>query len=328
MNTAPTTMNESLPTTHPIKTPQNPIGEFWGTFGGLFSAQNEADLSETDSVSTTHFMHEKIIQGLDRTDLRNKKGIAAAHKLFISEQGLRHIADAVKAHQGNRNQYINGLLNLTQQYDSGAACSLRAICQAASSEGLSTNLLETKIAPILIELGIILRHSEKSSQWQHAEKIGRQEHQWVKAAKSLLEVSDERLELRRQQTKAADEARLLDIAKKQAALAQQRKQLAMNAANAAAEAERLSATLSEDKSTSAWVKGNLMPLIILGLFSAVMVSGLTQGTGTPGNSPSTPPTAIASFGNNPDNPTSTPVNSNENLPRPTFATVAPQEAAQ
>lgn len=328
MNTTSTAMNELLPTTHPIKTHQNPIGEFWGTFGGLFSAQNEADLSETDSVSTTHSMHEKIIQGLDRTDLRNKKGIAAAHKLFISEQGLRHIADAVKAHQGNRNQYINGLLNLTQQYDSGAACSLRAICQAASSEGLSTNLLETKIAPILIELGIILRHSEKSSQWQHAEKIGRQEHQWVKAAKSLLEVSDERLELRRQQTKAADEARLLDIAKKQAALAQQRKQLAMNAANAAAEAERLSATLSEDKSTSAWVKGNLMPLIILGLFSAVMVSGLTQGTRTPGNSPSTPSTELATFGNNPNNSASTPANPNDNLPKPTFAAVAPQELAQ
>lgn len=328
MNTTPTAINTQSSDAPTQKTPQNPIGDFWGTFGGLFSAQNDEVLTETDETQAHKSMHEKIRIGLEQTDLRNKKGIEAAHKLFISESGLRRIADAVQANNGNRDQYINGLLQLTQQYDSGAACSLRTICQAAANEGISTNLLETKIAPILIELGVILRHSEKSSQWQHADKIGKHEHEWFKAAKSLLEVSDERLELRRQQLKAADEARLLDIAKKQAALAQQRKQLAMNAANAAAEAERITATLPEDKSTGAWVKGNLMPLVILGLFSAVIVSGLTQGTGTPGNSPSTPSTALATFGNNPVNSVSTLVNPNDKLPQPTFAAIAPQEAAQ
>lgn len=328
MNSTPIGINAQLFDPSTAKTAQNPIGGFWGTFGGLFPAQNEAHLSETDTPTPNELMHQKIKHGLERADLINKKGIESAHKLFISDTGLRHIADAVKANQGNRDQYIHGLLSLTQQYDSGAACSLRNICQAAANEGLSTNLLETKIAPILIELGIILRHSEKSSQWQHADKIGKHEQPWLKTAKSLLDVSDERLELRRQQSKAADEARLLDIAKKQALLAQQRKQLAMNAANAAAEAERIAATLPEDKSTGTWVKGNLMPLVIIGLFGAVMVNGLTQGTGTPGNSPSTLPTAMATFGNNPVNLASTPANPNDNYPKPTFAAIAPQEAAQ
>ncbi|WP_020396675.1 hypothetical protein [Thiolinea disciformis] len=328
MNTSPITKTITAPDPISQKQPQNPLGDFWGAFGGLFPAQNAANLSENDSTVLSSAVHQKIRNGLEQVDLRNKKGIEAAHKLFMSEIGLRHIADAVKANQGNRDQYISGLLNLTQQYDSGAACSVRAICQAAAIEGLSTNLLETKIAPILVELGIIVRHSEKSSQWQAYDRIGKHESQWLKTAKALLEVSDERLELRRQQAKAADEARLLDIAKKQLALAQQRKQLAMNAAHAAAEAERITATLPEDHSPSTWMKSNLMPLVIMGLFGAVMISGLSQGTGTPGNSPSTPSTELASFGNNPVNPASTPANPHDKLPKPTFTTAMTQEAAQ
>ncbi len=274
-----------IPTQTPGKSLENRMGGFWGAFGGLKNNQNRAIQPKTNHPEKHLDVRKKLINKLEQANLRNKKGKENAHKLICSDNAIRLIHDAAQASGGERDQYVDGLLALIEQYDCSAACSARAICGAAAREGLTANMLEKQLWPLMIKLGIVLKLSEKSSRWETAEKIGKYENPILRKARILLDVSDERLELRRQQSKAADEARLVVIAKKQVALAQRRKQLAMTAANAATEAARITETLPEDQSMSAWIKGNLLPLVVVSLFAVVIVGGLLSGDNNPGNSP-------------------------------------------
>jgi hypothetical protein len=99
--------------------------------------------------------------------------------------------------------------------------------------------------------------------------------------------------LRKQQANAANEARLLELARKQALIAQSRKQATMQALNAAQEAERLAASLPvAPKTPFDWAKANAMPLVIMVLLGAVVIGGILQPTGTPANSPQLAPLAL------------------------------------
>lgn len=297
------------------QTPRLPLekhlGDFWGTFGGAENSQSATELSESDTPKAGGDMRKKILHKLEQADLRNKKGRENALKLISSDNGIRLIHDTAQANNGNRDQYVDGLLALIEQYDCGAACSARAICGAASREGLTANMLEKHLWPVMIKLGVVLKLSEKSSRWEVAENIGKHENALLRKARILFDVSDERLELRRQQIKAQDEARLLIIAKKQATLAQKRKQLAMTAANASGEAARITETLPDDQSTGAFMKQNMIPMVVMGLFAIVMVGGLLSGEDTSDNSAqsqnvewagmSNTATAQVNYGQQPDN---------------------------
>jgi hypothetical protein len=154
----------------------------------------------------------------------------------------------------------------------------------AATPDFSANLLQTKLIPLLVELGIILRLGERSYQWQIAEKIGTKPT-LLAYLKPVLDVESTQA-LRKQQAIAANEVRLLELARKQSLLAQKRKQITMQALNAAQEAERLAASLPTTPKTSLdWAKSNAMPLTILVLFLAVVIGGVLQPTGTPANSP-------------------------------------------
>lgn len=236
-------------------------------------------------------VQDKLLAALKQSDLRNQKGREAIHSLIIKSHAVRLISDHVKAHNGNREQYVSGLLALVNHYDCGASVSTRTLATQAAGEGLSATFLETKLIPLLIELGVIIRLSEKSYKWQIAEKIGTKPS-LLEYLKPVLDVESTQA-LRKQQANAANEARLLELARKQALIAQQRKQATMQALNAAQEAERLAASLpATPKTRVEWAKANLMPLVIMALLGAVVVGGVMQPTGTPANSPSLAPLAL------------------------------------
>lgn len=229
-------------------------------------------------------VQDKLLAELKKADLRTQKGREAIHNLIIKAHAVKLISDHVKANNGNREQYVSGLLALINHYDCGASVSTRSLATQAAGEGLSATFLETKLIPLLIELGVIIRLSEKSYQWQIAEKIGTKPT-ILEYLKPVLDIESTQA-LRKQQAIAANEVRLLELAKKQALIAQRRKQTTMQALNAAQEAERLAASLPVMPKTSLdWAKSNAMPLVIMVLFGAVVIGGMLQSTGTPANSP-------------------------------------------
>jgi hypothetical protein len=237
-----------------------------------------------NTLNDSQTVQEKLLAELKKADLRNVKGRESIHSLIIKPHAVKLISDTVKAHNGDREQYVSGLLALVTHYDCGAPIALRDVCTQAATPDFSANLLQTKLIPLLVELGIILRLGERSYQWQIAEKIGTKPT-LLAYLKPVLDVESTQA-LRKQQAIAANEVRLLDLAKKQALIAQKRKQTTMQALNAAQEAERLAASLPVTPKTSMdWVKSNAMPLTILVLFSAVVIGGLIQPQGTPANSP-------------------------------------------
>lgn len=240
-------------------------------------------MSQTNPTAHTD-IELKLLAALDKADLRNQKGREAIHALLIKDYAVKCLSDHVKANNGNREQYVKGLLALVTHYDCGASVSIRILATQAAGEGLSATFLETKLIPLLIELGVIIRLSEKSYQWQIAEKIGTKPT-ILEYFKPVLDIESTQA-LRKQQAIAANEVRLLDLAKKQALIAQKRKQTTMQALNAAQEAERLAASLPvAAKTPFDWAKSNAMPLTILILFGAVIIGGMLQSTGTPANSP-------------------------------------------
>ena len=235
-------------------------------------------------ATDTQTIHLKLLAALEQDDLRNKKGREAIHSLIIKSHSVRLISDTVKANNGSREQYVNGLLALVNHYDGGASVSIRTLATQAACEGLSATFLETKLIPLLVELGVIIRLSEKSYQWQIAEKIGTKPS-LLAYFKPVLDVESTQA-LRKQQALANQEAHLLELARKQALIAQKRKQATMQALNAAQEAERLAASLpATEKSPMEWVKGHSMALVILCLLGVAVVGGIVQPTGTPANSP-------------------------------------------
>ncbi|WP_020560536.1 hypothetical protein [Thiofilum flexile] len=236
-----------------------------------------------NTQNSSQTVQEKLLAELKKSDFRNQKGREAIHCLIIRPSAVHLISDHVKASNGEREQYVSGLLALINHYDCGAPVALREVCTLAATPDFSANLLQTKLIPLLVELGIILKLSERSYQWQIAEKIGHKASLW-EYFKPLLDVEHTQA-LRKQQANAANEARLLELARKQALLAQSRKQAAMQALNAAQEAERLAASLpTSPKTRLSGVKANLMPLLIMLLLGVVAVGGILQPVGTPANS--------------------------------------------
>lgn len=237
-----------------------------------------------NTLSESQTVQEKLLAELKKADLRNQKGRESIHSLITQPHSVRILSDTVKAHNGNREQYVSGLLALVNHYDCGASVSTRALATQAACEGLSATFLETKLIPLLVELGVIVRISEKSYRWQIAEKIGTKPT-LLAYLKPVLDIESTQA-LRKQQAVAANEVRLLELARKQALLAQKRKQTTMQALNAAQEAERLAASLPTTPKTSLdWAKSNAMPLVIMALLGAVVIGGILQPTGTPANSP-------------------------------------------
>jgi hypothetical protein len=237
-----------------------------------------------NTLKDSQTVQEKLLAELKKADLRNQKGRESIHALLIKPHAVKLLSDHVKAHNGDREQYVSGLLALVNHYDCGAPIALREVCTLAATPDFSANLLQTKLIPLLVELGIILRLGERSYQWQIAEKIGTKPT-LLAYLKPVLDVESTQA-LRKQQAIAANEVRLLELARKQSLLAQKRKQITMQALNAAQEAERLAASLPTTPKTSLdWAKSNAMPLTILVLFLAVVIGGVLQPTGTPANSP-------------------------------------------
>ena len=237
-----------------------------------------------NTLSESHAVQEKLLAELKKADLRNQKGRESIHSLITQPHSVRILSDTVKAHNGNREQYVSGLLALVNHYDCSASVSTRALATQAACEGLSATFLETKLIPLLVELGVIVRISEKSYRWQIAEKIGTKPT-LLAYLKPVLDIESTQA-LRKQQAIAANEVRLLELARKQSLLAQKRKQTTIQALSAAQEAERLAASLPTPPKTSLdWAKSNAMPLTILVLFLAIVIGGVLQPTGTPANSP-------------------------------------------
>lgn len=237
-----------------------------------------------DIQATSQDIQLKLLAALHKADLRNQKGREAIHALLIKDYAVKRLSDHVKANNGDREQYVSGLLALINHYDCGAPIALREVCTLTATPDFSANLLQTKLIPLMVDLGIILRLGERSYQWQIAEKIGTKPT-LLEYFKPVLDIESTQA-LRKQQAIAANEVRLLDLAKKQALIAQKRKQATMQALNAAQEAERLAASLPVTPKTSLdWAKSNAMPLVIMVLFGAVVIGGFMQSTGTPANSP-------------------------------------------
>lgn len=237
---------------------------------------------EMDAMTTDN-MQEKLLSALEKNDIRNEKGRKAAANLIMKPESIHIIADAIKASSGDRKQFTAGLLALVKLYDSGASVAIRALCTQAATDGLTVNMLETRIIPLLVELGIILKLGEKSYQWQAFDKIG------TKAGlldnfKAMLEVTPEKLALRAAQDRATDEARLLTITKKQAAIANNRKATALQAVNASQEAERIAATLPKGNPGAAgWITQNPGIAISLALVLVVVVGGKMTNDNTGSN---------------------------------------------
>ena len=239
----------------------------------------------------------KILEALEQADIRNEKGRDAITKLIMQPESIRLMADAIKATNGERKQYTTGIMALIKHYDCGAAVSLREVSVIAATDTLTANFLQTRVIPILVDLGIILKLGEKSYRWQVAEKIGCKAG-ILDLCKSWLELTPEKQALRQQQASAADEERLLRLSQKQAAIAQRRKQAVMQAANNAAEAERIAATLPGDNTEpgiSGWVKTNPILTASMALVVFVVVGGNLSGSNIPGNA-GTVPIEIAAFG--------------------------------
>ena len=85
-------------------------------------------------ATDTQTIHLKLLAALEQDDLRNKKGREAIHSLIIKSHSVRLISDTVKANNGSREQYVNGLLALVNHYDGGASVSIRTLATHAACE--------------------------------------------------------------------------------------------------------------------------------------------------------------------------------------------------
>ena len=225
----------------------------------------------------------KLLAALEKADLRSQKGREAIHKLIMRAESIRTLSDTIKASSGDRKQYTAGLLALVKLYDCGASVSTRTLCTQAATDGLAVNMLESKIVPLLVDLGIILKLGEKSYQWQTAELIGNQPG-LLDALKSSFEVTPAKAALRAAQDAAHDEALKLRVTQKQAAIANKRKATALQAVNASQEAERIAASLPTNEGGAAgWAKQNPTLIIVALLAGIVAIGGQMSGESTQGN---------------------------------------------
>lgn len=225
---------------------------------------------------TLNQMTVNLLESLDKDELLNQKGISSIVSLIKRDDSRAAIRHAIKSTNGDKLQYAEGIKALVALYDNSAAISVRGLCEQAATEKAPRRFLEEKIIPLLVDLGVIIRAGERSNHWQAFDKIGTKAG-LLESLKSMLEVTPEKLALRAAQDKAVDESRLLAIAKKQAAIANNRKATVLQAVNAAQEAERIAATLPSEHSVSSWAKQNPGLLVVIGLALIVVVGGQMSG---------------------------------------------------
>lgn len=226
---------------------------------------------------TLNQMTVNLLESLDKDELLNQKGISAIVSLIKRDDSRAAIRHAIKSTNGDKLQYAEGIKALVALYDNSAAISVRGLCEQAATDKAPRRFLEEKIIPLLVDLGVIIRAGERSNHWQAFDKIGTKAG-LLENLKSMLEVTPEKLALRAAQDKAVDESRLLAIAKKQAAIANNRKATVLQAVNAAQEAERIAATLPKGNPGAAgWITQNPGLLVVIGLALIVAVGGQMSG---------------------------------------------------
>ena len=247
---------------------------------------------------TLNQMTVNLLESLDKDELLNQKGISAIVSLIKRDDSRAAIRHAIKSTNGDKLQYAEGIKALVALYDNSAAISVRGLCEQAATDKAPRRFLEEKIIPLLVDLGVIIRAGERSNHWQAFDRIG------TKAGlldnfKAMLEVTPEKLALRAAQDRATDEARLLTITKKQAAIANNRKATALQAVNASQEAERIAATLPKgNQGAAGWITQNPGIAISLALALVVVVGGRMTGDNTNTNTVqlATMPTTTTTMG--------------------------------
>ncbi len=264
--------------------PENTVFPFSTGLAQVWHSQKGEVMSNT-ALET---MQLDLVEALENDELINGKGMVSIAKLIKSDTSRAAIRHAIKSSGGDNQQYAEGLKVLIAQYNTSASISTRSLCDGASTSKVSRRFLEERIVPLLVELGIIIKAGEKSYHWQAWDKIGSKPGMLEAYIKPLFDTSETKQALRKQQAQAADEARMLQLARKQSAIAHQRKAALLNAANAQSEAQRIESTLPpEQESMGQWAKSKAMPLVIIALLGVVGVGGMLSGENYPGNTPAT-----------------------------------------
>lgn len=291
--------------------PENTVFSFGTGLAQVWHTQKGEEMNN----ETLEEMQSDLLEALGNDELLNKKGLKAISSLIKSDESRAVIRHTIKSSGGDNQQYAEGLKVLIAQYNSSTAFSTRSLCENAATDKVSRRFLEERVIPLLVELGIIIKAGEKSYHWQAWDKIGCKPG-LMDVCKSWFETTPEKQALRKQQAQAADEARMLQLARKQSALAHQRKTALLNAANAQSEAHRIESTLPpEPENMGDWAKTKAMPLAIIGLLAVVVVGGMLSGENTPGNTPPTLAVDVSTTPANPDNNPST-------LPQPMLVMTA------
>ena len=225
-----------------------------------------------------------LLDALDRDEILNQKGTSAIVKLIKGDTARATIRHAIKSTGSDKAQFVEGLKGIISQYNSSAAISVRDTCRlAAATTNAPQRMIEEKILPLLIELGVICKTGEKSYHWQAWDKIGATPG-LLDALKSSFEVTPAKAALRAAQDAAHDEALKLRVTQKQAAIANKRKATALQAVNASQEAERIAASLPTNEGGAAgWAKQNPTLIIVALLAGIVAIGGQMSGESTQGN---------------------------------------------
>ena len=220
---------------------------------------------------------------LEEHGTRDNKGKAAIASLLALESTIREmelVADRLEVSP----RVIGKALALAMfTYRSGSPIKLKELIKACAVSELSDKQQSDYIYPLLVDLGVIVRESERLAYWQQWDKIGAKPSFFVAHVKPLFSTSGAKKEILKENDKALEQATKLKVIEKQNAIAQRAKLVALQAANAHAEAAKtLESVPSAPQSAGAFIKQYAMPLTVIGLLG-IVVAGSVFSNGTPAN---------------------------------------------
>lgn len=245
-----------------------------------------------------------LLEALDKDEILNQKGVVAIVKLIKGDTARATIRHAIKSTGSDKAQFVEGLKGIISQYNSSAAISVRDIGrQAATATNAPQRMIEEKIIPLLVELGVICKTGEKSYHWQSAELIGNKPG-LLDALKASVANTPEKLAVKAAAERAYAEKCKLAADTKRETYALRRKEAAIRTQAAIQQADELAANNPAPASWFDSVKANPVPaafvlLLVIGVGASMTTpdqaqpSPLLSAMPSPNGSPTLDPRILA-----------------------------------
>ena len=217
--------------------------------------------------------------------LATENGKKAAISVIKSDSGRRTVVNAITTNGLDKTKAIAGITAVMRQYQSGEIIRMRQMCEeaAATTNGyLSRDFLERYIAPMLVDLGIIIKAGERSAYWQVHHLIGKKTN-LIDHCKRLFELTPAQRELKQLADELYTEQQKLNTLNKREMTMQQQKAAYMRITTQQQQLSELAVQNPTQATLLDKAKANPGATLMLGtLIAGVLVAALS-GAPTPVN---------------------------------------------